>query len=151
MSKIQLLNKLSISKELQPWAGHYLDWHEEHVGEIISAEQTLTHPTGYGGTTDLYCTLKQCGSRALVDYKTQGVKEGNKPAFYDSWCDQLVAYRACLPDPVGIQCVSVILNSNKPEPLVHKIWSDKEVERAEIIYKACLTIWQATKKFKPNI
>ena len=52
---------------------HYLEWHKENVKEVISSEQTLVHKDGYGGTTDLLCVLKD-GSRAIVDYKTQGVR-----------------------------------------------------------------------------
>lgn len=129
---------------------HYLEWHRENVKEVISSEQTLVHKDGYGGTTDLLCVLKD-GSRAIVDYKTQGVKEDAKPRFYDSWIYQLVAYRACFPDPDNIKCVSVILNSNKPEPLTHKVWSNKEVDGAKEIFWSALKIWQGQKKFKPNI
>lgn len=147
MSK-SLINKLKIPKDVAPWALHYVKWHKENISEIISAEQTLVHPSGYGGTTDLYCRLKD-GSRALVDYKTQNVKEKG-PKFYDSWIYQLVAYRACFPEPEDIKCVSVILNSNKAEPLVHKIWSDKEIEGAQGMFNSALQIWQIQNKYKPR-
>jgi hypothetical protein len=149
MSNEEVLSKLDIEKDLHPWMQHYLDWHTENVKEVLASEKIVVHPDGYAGTTDLYCVLAD-GSRALVDYKTQGVKDGNKPRFYDSWIYQLVAYRACFEDYEDIKCVSVILNSNNPEPLTHKVWSDEDVERAEKVFGAALTIWQNKKKYKPE-
>lgn len=152
MSNKELLEKLKVDGELRPWMEHYLDWHNENIEAVLASEKIVVHSSGYAGTADLYCWMVDDDGnsfRALVDYKTQGVKSYG-PRFYDGWVYQLVAYRACLPDPHGIRCVSVIINSNEPEPLVHKVWPDEDVDRAVKIFNAALVIWQEKKKFKPE-
>ena len=148
MKHEKLLKKLEIDEDLRPFVDHYITWFHENIKEIISTEQTLVSPRGYAGTADLYAIMKD-GKRALLDYKTQGVKESG-PNFYDSWAYQLAAYVNCLPKPRSTRCISLVINSNEPEPLVDKEWSKKEIGSANKVFRAALTIWQLKKKYQPS-
>jgi len=147
MNRTELFKKLKIDKALRPYMVHYLDWLEENVDKIIASEMTLVHEDGYAGTTDMHCVMKG-GKEAVVDYKTQNVRA--KPVFYDKFCEQLVAYRACFDKPDSMSCVSVVIDSNDPAPCVQKVWDDKKVETAEAIFGASLKIWQSAKKYAPE-
>ena len=147
MKHEKLLKKLEIDEDLRPFVDHYITWFHDNIKEIISTEQTLVSPQGYAGTADLYAIMKD-GKRALLDYKTQGVKERG-PNFYDSWAYQLAAYVNCLPRPWSTKCISLVINSNAPEPLVDKVWTTAEIGAANKIFRAALTIWQLKKKYQP--
>jgi len=147
MKHEKLLKKLGIDEDLRPFVDHYVEWFMENVKEVITAEQTLVHQMGYAGTADLYAVTKD-GKRALIDFKTQGVKS-NGPNFYDSWAYQLAAYVNCLPHPRSTKCISLVINSNTPEPVVDKVWTKDEISNANKIFRAALTSWQLKKKYRP--
>ena len=97
--------------------------------KVMAAEKiVVNHRYGYAGTVDLVCQTKYNKFPSmLIDFKTQNVK-GNKANFYDTWALQLAAYRKCFkPMPA---CMSLVINSAKPEAPVEKIWTTEEMKDA---------------------
>ena len=47
--------------------------------------------------------------------------------------------------------MSVVIDSNLASPFFTKTWKPKEVSMAETVFTSCLAIWQATKKYKPEV
>ena len=143
-----LFRKLKITWEYWPWMTYYLKWAYEHLDEVVASELTLVHDDGYAGTTDLLAIMKD-GTQALIDWKTQNVKA--RATFYPKVCEQLGAYRNCLDEPEKVSLVSVVIDSNIASPFFTKTWKPKEVSIAETVFTCCLKIWQATKKYKPEV
>ena len=132
-----------------PYIDHFIRWSQKHMKEVYSAEKVVVNKkVGYAGTVDLVCQVKHNKfPTMLIDYKTQNIK-GNKPTFYDTWAYQLAAYRRCFkPMPA---CMSLVINSAKPEAPVMKVWSSKELKDAWNIFKKAVEIWQISKGYKPK-
>lgn len=111
------------------------EWFDSEVDRINSIERVVVHGEwGYGGRVDMVAKLKSTGSWAVVDFKTQRVKRDAKgavkPTFYETWPLQLEAYRqAILHSGEGKQpadCVSIVIGSTEPVPVVAKVWPREE-------------------------
>lgn len=130
---------------------HYQDWFK-NIGEVIFAEKVLVGD-GWAGTTDMIAVHKTHGL-VVVDFKTQGIKEGKKPTFYESWIAQLAAYQtaACslLAGQGTPKCLSLAINSTRPEPCVEKLWTDEEANSGWQLFTACKQIWRITKDYYPG-
>lgn len=134
-----------VDAELEPYMAFVRGWLnanviEFHGAEIIVGSQEL----GYAGRLDLECDLAAYG-RALVDFKTQGVKNG-KPAYYRDWGRQLAAYQHARDGFHAL--VSVVIDSGKPqEPFVH-VWQD--ADQHWTMFQHCLALWKDEKGYDPS-
>ena len=135
--------------DVLPYVVKYIEWSKDRLVKVSAAEKVVVnHRYGYAGTVDLVGQSKYNKfSSVLIDFKTQNIK-GNKASFYDTWALQLAAYRKCFkPMPA---CMSLVINSAKPEAPVEKIWTTEEMKDAWNVFKRALEIWQIQKKYKPT-
>lgn len=173
MKNKPLMDRLAVTREMQPFVDLYIEWAKEHLERVYGTEMTLVSPSGYAGQMDCLATIK--GKVCALDFKTQRYKKG-KPSYWDSWPMQLAAYKEAIPSahpggPVlqsfterystdenpwtdsksksAIRIVSVTINSLEPSPVTHKMWTVEESRVALSTFKSALKIWQNQHKYKP--
>ena len=92
---------------------------------------------------------------AIIDWKTQNVKPGKEPNFYESWDLQLSAYRHAIEETVlrdaGIgwidRRVSVVISTNPDNPGVwSKDWPGDSFET----FCSALEVWKYLNNFDPT-
>jgi hypothetical protein len=149
-------DRVSAVEELETFMRPIRDWLKDNVGEIYGAEIIVGSTIhGFAGKLDLDCELtgqSTPAGRALIDFKTQGVKPGKPPTFYSEWAKQLSAYKAAREESEGAgaieNCVSVVIDSGKPQtPFVHA-WTG--LDRHFELFKCCLEIWRDEKSYDPR-
>jgi hypothetical protein len=127
--------------------GPVLDWIDKHARKIPFGGKTevrFSCGDGFAGCVDYIGAVD--GESALIDWKTQGVKD--KPAFYPEWCWQLSAYAA------GIQAsesalYSVIIDTNQPGCYA-KRWTEAEQRRGWSGFLGLLAAWCADRNYWPT-
>ena len=130
------------------WLNLHRDWFQTRCVRSVWTERVLVNTElGYAGTADLLME-HQVHGLTLVDYKTQGVKPGNKARAYDTWCCQLAAYRRAIG--VSAACLSVIVNSAEPSAPVEHLWSEDELRAGLESFEAALVIWRNEKNYDPR-
>lgn len=144
------------NQDLMPFTKHFIDWHNANISEVVAVEKIVVHrELGYAGKVDLIAVHKTHGL-CVIDMKTQGIKEGKKPAFYDEWLWQLKAYDEARPsrwrecETELPKLISVVINSNKPEPVTEKVWPVEDYENAWEIFKSALEIWKRSREYFPG-
>lgn len=148
IQQVNMDHRADYTPELAPWVDKYVDWKIANIVRVIDAERTVVHTeAGYAGTFDLLAEHQEHGT-VLVDFKSQGIKEGKKHNVYDTWVYQLAAYRAVLG--IKCHCLSVIIDSNKPAAPIEHLWSEDEISDGLSIFNRCLEIWQISKGYKPR-
>ena len=134
--------------DIFPYVEPFIRWQMNRIKKVNDVEKVVVNTQyGYGGTLDLHCVLF-CENRpiTIVDYKTQRIK--TKVNFYKEWVYQLAAYRKCFkPIP---QCMSLVINANKPAEPIEKIWTANELQAGWRIFKRLCRIWQDDKKHRPQ-
>jgi hypothetical protein len=131
------------------WLGLHRDWFQANCVRVLWTERVLVNAgLGYAGTADLLVEHREYGL-TLVDYKTQGVKPGNKARAYGSWCQQLAAYRRAVGGPMA--CMNVVVNSAEPSALVEHVWSEDELRAGLESFEAALVIWRNEKGYDPRV
>lgn len=120
------------------WAREALDL------EDFTVEEAFAHPIGYGGRAD-YSGGDAYGQDAVFDWKTQFVKTGKKPNFYETWGLQLAAYAAAI-NP-GARRYSVVISTNPDNPVVecHQ-WEGDSFS----VFLSALEIWKYLNSFDPS-
>lgn len=134
-----------VDPEVEPYLKHLKDWAAENVEEVYRAEAVVVDPNlGYAGTLDLHCRLKGIGD-SVLDFKTQGVKDG-KPTWYKDWGLQLVAYKKAL----GVECVlvSIVIDSKEPGPIWCNQWD--EHDKLWDVFQSAMKIWCWQKNYYPK-
>jgi len=131
------------------WLHLHRDWFQANCIRVLWTERVLVNTDlGYAGTADLLVE-HQAHGLTLVDYKTQGVKEGKAARAYPSWCQQLAAYRRAIGKPMA--CLSVIVNSTEPAAPVEHLWTEEELESGWESFEAALVIWRNEKNYDPRV
>jgi hypothetical protein len=138
---------------LAPWVDAFEPWFNDTIEAVWRAEYMMGDPRiGIAGTMDAIGMHKQ-GFVVCYDFKTQGIKEGKKPTFYESWPEQLAFYAKCYQFLHGLpetpRCMSVVINSNKPERPIDKLWEVDEIQEAWRRFLCTAYILQSSKKFWP--
>lgn len=145
---------VSEDPEIEPYLKHVKDWAAHEVEEVHAAECVVASPKwGFAGTLDLHCKLR-CFGEAVVDFKTQGIKN-DKPVFYDEWGLQLAAYSAALAfaqhpnsvTPPLPSLVSIIINSKEPGPVFYHQW--KEPDHLWHLFRCAFELWKNQKNYNP--
>lgn len=131
------------------WLNLHRDWFQANCIRVVWTERVLVNlELGFAGTADLLVEHQAYGL-TLVDYKTQGVKPGSKARAYDSWCQQLAAYRRAIGRPMA--GLSVVVNSTEPTAPVERIWSEEELRAGLESFEAALVIWRNEKGYDPRV
>ena len=131
------------------WLNLHRDWFQANCIRVLWTERVLVNTDlGYAGTADLLVEHQEHGL-TLVDYKTQGVKEGKTARAYPSWCQQLAAYRRAIGKAMA--CLSVIVNSAEPSAPVEHLWSEEELRAGLESFEAALVIWRNEKAYDPRV
>ena len=91
--------------------GGYSLWARKHIGGVRCQERVFANVAlGYGGRIDLEGTTVD-GAGVVVDFKTQGTKQGRKINVYPEWAMQLAAYAA--PKRSGTQLWIVVVSTTE--------------------------------------
>jgi hypothetical protein len=131
----------AVCYNLQKWIDENLDLNAG-ASELSIVNQQL----GYAGRIDWQGKDKE-GNFLILDFKSQGIKEGKKPVFYPEWAYQLAAYA----EGKNVRLVNVVISTNKDLPIVESYeWKEEEKETAWKIFRNCLRIWQLEKGYKPE-
>lgn len=146
---------LNVEPDLLPFMEINGPWFDSHIQTIYHAEiPVLDRNLWVAGKLDLSCEFKGSGM-AIVDYKTQGVKDGKKPQFYESWARQLAEYAHIYhttqmggvgPFPA---CISVVLNSTTPTEPAFKVWEPDFIQESLIAFRLQSWLWFQQKKYWP--
>ncbi len=134
--------------EILDYVAGYEVWHRANIATTIDAEKIVVGDVGYSGRLDLHAMLTD-GRRAVIDVKSQKLKNKPMANFYPEWVMQLAAYGDCLRecgDPLPL-LISVIIPSDHPGPVQVKIWDNGEA--ALTAFYACLTLWCFDKNYWP--
>lgn len=122
------------------------EWIDDNVAECV-AEASMVSPFGYAGRVDLQGTLKT-GEYFIADFKTQGIKTGKKPTFYQEWCYQLAAYG----EGKVYKLCNIAISSVKENPIVAcKWWEHEEIETGWSIFQALLKVWKLERGYHPEL
>jgi hypothetical protein len=135
--------QLPLDSKLAPWMDQFAVWHGEHVVSRWHSEIMLAHHgIGIAGTCDWIGELKNVGP-CILDSKSQNIKPGKRPEFYSSWCQQLSFYRAAWFAKTGawLPIGNLVINSNKAEAPVIKMWSQEETEIAWLQFQSIVFLW----------
>lgn len=139
---------------LEPYMAHVRNWLEENVLTVMGAEQIVGDlHVGIGGKLDLFCVLNMPGNPlAVVDFKTQGIKEGKPPNFYNDWPIQLSGYSYCVKEKgsyeIWPQLISVVVDSKTPGPVHMKNWGDPESYWEVFLH--CLELFCYMNNYRPG-
>lgn len=139
--------------ELEPFMASVREWISENVLTVVGVEQIVGDLRfGIGGKLDLLCSLNMPGKPvAVVDFKTQGVKNG-KPAWYPDWFLQLCGYAHCVKEKgayeIWPQLISVVVDSKAPGPVHMKNWGDPEYGWEVFLH--CLEIFCYVNNYRPG-
>lgn len=136
---------------LLPWYDQYRAWHEANVAEVLSSEEIVADvQLGIAGRLDRKVILKD-GRRAIVDIKTQGVKD--RVYYGDDWIKQLSLYAHAdmrmnnLPSiPTAF---NLVVDSGKPAPITAKEWSRTELLDAYQEFTAEVWLWSTMNNHWP--
>lgn len=133
------------------------DWVDANVGKLTYVEKSVASVHGYGGKVDLVGRLND-GLFAVVDWKTQFVKAGKEPNWYESWDLQLAAYAAAIEErphatnwdiPWVDKRVSVVISTNPENPGCWAYeWNGRE--KAHTAFMSALTIWKYLNDYDPS-
>lgn len=126
-------------------------WIAEHVelGGMIEAPFAIS---GYGGRIDFVGQVD--GELTVIDWKSQSVKPGKEPNYYETWELQLCAYAHAweLLAPIGEtfevkRRLSVVISTNPDNPGVwYKEWDEDRMPE----FRAALTLWKWQNGFDPE-
>lgn len=130
-------NRTQPDDELKPYLSAWQQWFDNEIVEVIATEQVLVSvDIGFAGKADLIAKIRDLGMTAVVDFKTQNIKDG-KPTMYDQWPMQLGAYAMAYAKPIDCG-ISVVINSAKPGPVFVEKW---DLEKHYDAFLNALQLW----------
>lgn len=142
------LQKL-VTEETAPYLDCFIKWQGEVELDVYQSEQVVVNDVeGYAGRLDLHGRISTEDTRqdCVIDFKTQRIRDG-KVKWYDEWPIQLAAYAHAGCWPIVPHLVSVVVNSEKPEPPWVRIWEDECSHWQAFQY--VLALWKYLKNYDP--
>lgn len=139
---------VSFPLDRAPYLQGFVEWSMQEIEHVHAVEKVVGGKhCGYAGRLDLDCTLRGVG-RTICDFKTQNIKEGQRPAFYDTFPIQLAAYADAVPEA---QCIgSIIIDSRAPGPVWPKIWNEVEIDKYVDVFQHCFELWKYQNDYDPQ-
>lgn len=100
----------------------------------------------FAGTIDFLGYFE--GKRSIIDFKTQGVKNG-EVAIYRDWLMQLAAYYygAFNPQNDALELINIVFSTTKPGEYFIIRWPREEIAPAWVAFQASLALWRWEHKF----
>jgi len=137
--------------DIAPFMHGVREWIQNNVERVLGVEKVVGDVTlGIGGKLDLHCVLKP-GVEAVVDFKTQGIKNG-KAAFYPEFLIQLCGYSHCIMTKESTAAwpamLSVVIDSINPGPVHVKAHTNHE--EGWSIFMKCFDLWCYVNNYRPN-
>jgi hypothetical protein len=113
-------------------------------------EEPFAHTLGFGGRCDLIgmCELGNYSGWCIIDWKTQGTKEGRKVNFWEDWSLQLSAYANGVAEHIGVdgissaKLISVVVSTKEVGRVEWKVWDNEGNHRWEL-FKNVLELWKS--------
>ncbi len=127
----------------------YDGWRREHVAEVLYLDQPFA-ANGYGGTLDMIANMID-GRPAVIDFKTQRTKPGQKFRSYETYPLQLVAYAFGFLNGEyrSARLINVMISSNKDDPRIEMIeYTDHKYLHET--WCAALNLYCLLKKYDPR-
>jgi len=135
-------------------------WIDEHIERIGLVETVAVHSQcGFAGRIDVVAKLKSTGTWAVIDFKTQKMKQDKKgvyqAAFYETWPLQLMAYFKALNHAGDCthkleDIASVVINSVEPTPVQMKVWPREDHESLWQAFNHARELWSFIKSYRPQ-
>jgi hypothetical protein len=112
------------------------------------AEDSFSHPDGFGGKIDLYSP-----SGVVVDFKSKDGIEGSDPKklVYDEHGMQLSAYGYGLKFPNTPERVSIFIDRANPEIVIAHQWEKESHHKHLGMFLSLLNYWKMSKGYEPRI
>ncbi len=129
--------------ELMDQFGHYVDWFEANVKEVLLVEQAVAG-NGYAGRLDLLARLVD-DRTALIDAKSQDISKRGKFNHYTNWALQLGAYAGALPTMPDV-LISICVSSKPPVALEAYVWPRPPMYYAQL-FMGLLDIFREDNQF----
>jgi hypothetical protein len=140
-------------KDLEPFMVGVREWIDKNVSRVIAVEKIVGNEhLGIGGKLDLFCELNMPGNPvAVVDFKTQAVKNGNA-GWYPEFFIQLAGYGQCVKQQGAYEIwptlISAVIDSKKPGPVHFKTWENPEYGWEMFLH--CLEIFCYVNDYRPG-
>lgn len=113
------------------------DWANEPAWQAERAFADVME--GYGGKIDL-CSAD--GNGVVLDFKTREFSADKPAKGWDEQLMQLAAYRRGYGYPAA-RCANVFVSTSVPGLAVVHEWSESELQRGWLMFKALLDFWKA--------
>lgn len=125
----------------------FIAWKNETIESVYATEHTIGSPE-YGVAGKLDCKANTFVSgMTYIDFKTQTIKNGNKPKFYPEWVYQLAGYRLLDEGPASTSSLmSVVINTETGE-VTHKLWSQEEADQGQAVFLMLNELWNIQNKY----
>jgi hypothetical protein len=133
-----------IPPEIEKFWPHVLEYITAN-GFCGEAEKVIVDSeVGFAGTCDFDGKAFNIDD-VCVDFKTQStLDKNNKPkkiVFYDEWAFQLAGYTL----RNNKTCINMVISSDEPGKIEHKIWDNDAIVRGKLIFKRLCEIYSLTK------
>jgi len=121
-----------------------IEWAYDNQVNVIDTEKVMVNTEhGFASTFDLHCKI---GSEEwLIDYKTQGTKEGKPVTRYKEWSYQLGGYDILL-DGKPKRYGNLVISSTEPGRIEMKEWKQEEIDHGRDIFLTALKLYKLIKK-----
>lgn len=132
---------------LAPVAKPIRAWMDVTIKDVYLTEHVIGSPE-YGVAGKLDCKANTfCAGMTYIDFKTQTIKNSNKPKFYSEWLYQLAGYRLLDEGPNSTSSLmSVVINTETGE-VTHKLWSQEEANQGQLVFGMLNQIWNIQNKY----
>lgn len=118
-----------------------------HPFQNWETEVSFSHPTGFGGKTDLFTRPDESAPLGIMlDAKTKEFGPDDDVPAYDEHLMQLAAYRVGVGMP-NARCANVFTSVSYPGLVKIKEWSEEELQRGWKMFQALRNFWQLKNKF----
>ncbi len=139
----------TVDMQVAPMLGEYQKWHKENVNFVHVVEWSFCRH-GYGGCTDLVADLCD-GRRAVIDFKTQRRKPGEKLEAWKPEAPMQLAAYAHGVDMGKVSLLNVLISTNPDDLRIEvKDWT-KERRKWTELFLAALDYWCKLKDYDPRL
>lgn len=138
---------------LEPWYERLHEWFQKNVKEDLTQEERIAdYDIGVAGTLDRTIVRLIDDDIAVLDWKTQGIKD--RVYYGETWPQQLGFYanakRKQLSLPRNPRCINIVIDSTAPNPCITKEWSHEEINEAYKDFLCEVWLWSRDNRHWPR-